>query len=246
MEHRVQEHQTELEAYRGVNSLLREFQSNVTRLASNDLWDTKQTSSSDESVLQATAGQLAKPGTHTFRVGGLAQTGQFMSTGFADREDSAVSPYAAGEIRIDSAKSRIDRGTDVSELNGGAGIYHGKFKITDKAGGIAIVDLSTAVTVKDVIDTINNADGVDVRVALNASGGATPEVLGDALVVTDLSGGAGSLKIEDYAGSSTATDLGIAGTDASTPGSITGTAIYTLGGQNTLSSLRAEIGRAHV
>ncbi len=242
MEHRVQEHQTELEAYRGVNDLLRQFQSHVNRLASNDLWDMKQTSSTDESVLQATAGQLAKPGTHTFRVGGLAQTGQFMSTGFADRDESAVSPYASGEIRMDSAKSRVDLGTEVSELNGGAGIYHGKLKITDKSGGIAVVDLSTAATVKDVMNAINNADGVDVQVGLNTSGGATPEVLGDALVVTDVSGGAGTLKIEDYAGSSTATDLGIAGTDASTPGSITGTAIYTLGGQNTLSSLRGGLG----
>ncbi len=239
---RVQEKQTELEAYRGINDLLLNFQSNVSKLASQSTWDIKQSFSTDESVLTATAGELAATGTHIFQVGRLARTAQFMSTGFADRDQTAVTPYAGGEIRIDNARSRVDRGTNVSLLNGGTGIYHGKIKITDKAGGSAVIDLSTAETVQEVMDAINTADGISVKVTLNTQGGANPQVIGDALVVTDTSGGGGSLIISDYSGSSTATDLGIAGTDASTPGSITGSSIYYLGSSNTLASLNDGLG----
>jgi len=242
LQNRVLEHQTKLEAYRGVNNLLLEFQSGVMRLASSDIWNMKKTTSTDESTLTATASSLAAPGTHSFQVGSLAQTAQYMSVGFADRDASPVSPYVGGTIRIDSAKSRVDRGTSVSLLNGGNGIYHGKIKITDKSGGVAIVDLSTSETVQDILDAINEADGVSVQATINATGGANPVVLGDALVIGDLSGGGGLLKVENYGGSRTATDLGILGNDASTPGSITGSAIHYLGGKHTLDSLRGGLG----
>lgn len=242
LENRKLEHQTKLEAYRGVNNLLLEFQNSVNSISSNEIWNVKNATSTNESILAATAGEFASPGSYQFRAGRLAQTAQYMSGGFADRASSPVSPAASGEIRIDSAKSRVDSGTLLSVLNGGQGVYHGKIKITDRAGNAAVVDLSTAVTVEDVINAINSADGIKVTAGVNRwqSGQAWNPPYGDALAITDISGGAGSLTVENYGGGTTAEDLGI---DGSTAGSIlTGSSIYSLTGLTPLASLRDGLG----
>ncbi|MBN2712686.1 MAG: flagellar filament capping protein FliD [Planctomycetes bacterium] len=237
LESRKTEHQTKLEAYRSVNSLLIEYTNAAGAVANEDIWNVKNTTSSNESALTATAGEYAQPGTYNFRVGRLAQVAQYTSGGFADRDTSPVSPGKSGTITIERGASKLNKSTKTNELNGGAGIYHGSLKITDASGNSAIVDLSTAETLDEVMSAINNTQGISVHIEVNNTGDA---LSGDSLIVTDTSGGAGTLKISDYGLGSTATDLGIAG--SAIAGSINGSRINYMSGNTTLNSLRDGLG----
>ncbi len=103
--------------------------------------------------------------------------------------------------------------TRVSDLNLGEGVTLGTIRITDRAGNTATVDLTSAVTLKDIIDTINSAGSVQVTASLDTSG--------KALVITDNNAPPAqlqNLRIEDVTGTS-AQDLGIM---QDVPGNITG------------------------
>lgn len=91
----------------------------------------------------------------------------------------------------------------VASLNGGEGFTLGTISIQGRAAASGTnIDLSGAVTVQDILDSINDA-AVGVKASLNASG--------NGIQVTDTSAGAGDLIIADVSGTSAA-DLGIAGT----------------------------------
>lgn len=77
----------------------------------------------------------------------------------------------------------------------------GDIRLTDRLGNTAVIDLSGAQTLAEVVAGIN-ASAVQIRAAVSGSG------LG--IELTDLSGGSGSLTIEDVGGGTTAADLGIA------------------------------------
>lgn len=90
----------------------------------------------------------------------------------------------------------------LSQLNGGAGLGTlGTIRITDRNGVQATVDLSGAETLEDVIRTINAA-GIGVRAAVNRAR--------NGLVIEDLTGGPGNLKIESLDSTNTAEKLNIA------------------------------------
>ncbi len=103
----------------------------------------------------------------------------------------------------------------LSMLNNGQGVRLGEIKITNKAGNTETIDLSSAETVNDVLDAINNS-------SLNLSA----SIVNSRLLITDGSGGDGELKIEDLEGGHTASDLGINKTSSGT--SITGDEIYSV------------------
>ncbi len=92
--------------------------------------------------------------------------------------------------------------TLLATLKGGAGIALGKITLQNRAGGTATVDLSSATTVQDVLDAINNA-GIGITASLNSAA--------NGIQLQDTSGGSGDLKISDV-DATTAADLGIAGT----------------------------------
>lgn len=85
-------------------------------------------------------------------------------------------------------------------LNGGSGVGLGQVQIINRAGATAVIDLSNAATLTDVLSAINGA-GIDIAASVSDSG------LG--IVLHDQSGGAGSLSISDLTGT-TAADLRIA------------------------------------
>ena len=164
--------------------------------------------SSNESVLTATASADALPGTYSFRVHSLVSNHALLSKGFADADRT---PVGAGELTIEVGDGRINPGTELDSLNGGDGIQRGSFTITDRSGRSATIDLSTAVTVSDVLDAINTA-GLNVRAAVTGieQNGAT----GDRLVLTDTTATndvVGNLIVQDESGQHTAADLGIVG-----------------------------------
>ena len=93
----------------------------------------------------------------------------------------------------------------VASLNGGQGFALGTISIKSRAAGAATnVDLSGAVTVQDILDTINNTPSIGVKASLNASG--------NGIQIVDASGATtGDLVIGDVSGT-TAAQFGMAGT----------------------------------
>src|SRR5690606_37422088 len=98
--------------------------------------------------------------------------------------------------------------TPLSALRGGAGIRRGAFRITDRSGKSATIDISDAVTLDDVVRKINTALDLGVRAAVDKEG----------LTLTDISGGSGTLTVLDLGNSQAAADLGIASGVASMSG----------------------------
>lgn len=94
----------------------------------------------------------------------------------------------------------ISASTRLSDLNGasGTGVYKGSIQITN-GGSSAIVDLSKADTVGDVITQINAVTGTtSVTASLAADGNSI-----------QLTAGAGTFTVTEVASGTTATDLGI-------------------------------------
>jgi flagellar hook-associated protein 2 len=124
-----------------------------------------------------------------------------VSTGFASRE----APVGAGTVRVELGNGVIDRETTLDLLNGGRGVARGSIRITDRSGSSAVVDLSGAVSVADALSKINSA-GIGVSAGLSNDG--------NRIVLTDGTGGALNLRVENVGSGATASDLGIVGSVA--------------------------------
>jgi flagellar hook-associated protein 2 len=120
----------------------------------------------------------------------------------------------------------ISQNTKLEKLRGGQGITNGKFRITDSAGGVAVIDLTGAKTVGDLLVKLNTA-GNDVSARLNDTG--------DGILLTDIAGGVGSLTVAEENGGQTASQLRLLGSSAG--GAIDGAYRYevTLDADDTLS-----------
>lgn len=186
--------------------------------------------SSDETVLSVSAGESAKVGSTTFRVHSLVTTHALASRGFAD---ASRTPIGVGAIHLESALARVDRSTDLDELNGGRGVRRGIITITDRSGASADIDLSMAFTVSDVLEAINSNTKINVRASV--TGVALNGAQGDRIVIEDESGGTGMLTIADKNGGFAAKDLGIAASAAASR--IDGEDIYRLSESTQITSL---------
>lgn len=164
--------------------------------------------SSHENVLTANAGETALPGSHTFRVRSLVTSHSLISRGFADPDST---PIGSGRLTIESREGKVRRDTELGTLNGGTGVRRGVITITDRSGASADIDLSTALTINDVLEAIN--DAAEIRVRASVTGVTSNGVAGDRIVLEDLTVPAevvGELTIADPRGGFTAVDLGIA------------------------------------
>jgi flagellar hook-associated protein 2 len=209
------------------------LESKANLLATAASFATPAITSSNEDVMTATGGTDLPAGTYQFRIKQLAEGAQYTSGGFAT-ETGAV---GAGTLRIDAAGGAVDRQTEIDLLNGGAGVRRGTIRITNRAGTSSLIDLSTALTIDDVLTAINSAAGLNVTAALSDSTATHP---GESLVLTDSSGGAGNLKVEEVSGGGTARDLGILGSVAASTRE--GSAILALGDRLPLSVLNDGLG----
>src|SRR5580704_6186802 len=176
---------------------------------------------SDPTQLSVTAGNNAAPGSYQFQALQLASSQTDLSQGFVNSTSQTI---GTGTLTI-AAGGGLESPTLLSALNGNAGVHAGSIRITDAAGHTTTVDLSNAYTVNDVINAINN-NGV-AQVQASTSGGH--------LVITDQSGGSGTLAVANVSGDQTATNLGIA--QSTTSGAITGQNVY----QTTTNTLLSQI-----
>lgn len=111
-------------------------------------------------------------------------------------EDLGIAGTAAGGTISSSA--RLIGGINsklLRNLNGGAGVTLGEIAITNRSGGTTRVDLAGAASVSDVIGRINDA-GAGVTASLNSAG--------NGLMLTDHTGGAGSVSVTDVSGGAAA------------------------------------------
>lgn len=117
----------------------------------------------------------------------------------------AQTSLSSGDLHL----SYINENTTLASLNGGAGIPNGQFTIRDKAGASTTLNLNgtSYKTIGDLIQGIN-AGSATVMASLNATG--------DGILLTDFSGGAGTLSVTDLAGGKAAASLKLAGTGSST------------------------------
>ncbi|MGE3536960.1 MAG: flagellin hook IN motif-containing protein [Candidatus Tectimicrobiota bacterium] len=119
----------------------------------------------------------------------------------------------ASQLLLPDLQPTLDRNTPLATLRQGQGIQPGSIAVTDRAGQTATIDLSSAVTVGDVLDAISNAAGINVTATVHTSQAS--------LTIADDNGSPlGNLTITDVAGGTTARDLGIA---ADRPGQVAGT-----------------------
>ena len=124
--------------------------------------------------------------------GTMAEDLGIAGTYASDRADS-------GNLQLQYVSGR----TLLSSLNNGKGVRTGQFQITDSAGHVRRINITdNQKTVADVLRLINAASD-DWVASINETG--------DGILITDNSGGAGTLTIEDLDGGYAAADLNIAG-----------------------------------
>lgn len=224
---RIAQLQQEQAAYLAVNSALLGLKNASAAFDSQDIFQSAAATSSNEGVLTATAGTDAAAGQYDFIVDQLVSTQRFLSRGFTDRDNAA---FGATTLTFESGAGSVARDTELSLLNGGDGIERGIIEITDRSGASVNVDLSRAATVGDVLDAINTAAGVSV----------TASVAGDGFVLTDESGGSGSIRVAEVGGRNTAESLGLLGSAAASE--LVGNDVVSLSAGLSLSALNDGIG----
>ena len=205
-----------------VNARLLSLKSSASAFRLNDVFSSVLASSSNESVLMASANSDAIPGNYQFTVKQLVSTSQLMSAGFTNAD---TNPMGLNRMSFEWGNGELSRDVDLESLNGGVGVERGSIRITNGDGTSADIDLTLATTVSEVIDAINSNNDIQVRAELSDT----------RLVLVDMSGGADELVVENLGNLNTATDLGIEGT--SVAGTLTGSVVRNLGGRSLLSGM---------
>jgi len=203
LQERIDANNTKLTAWGSLTARLLTLQNYAAVLNRSSTFQATKATSSDESILTATVTGIPQTGTYPLKVYQLAQAHQIISQGYSDTDTTIV---GTGTITIEVGKGFVDRETPLEWLNGQKGVKRGSIKITDRSGASAVIDLTGALTVQDVIEAINSASGISVTAEIDYDAGYN---VGDAIKLTDTSGGSGNFKVEEVNGGSTAADLGI-------------------------------------
>ena len=99
----------------------------------------------------------------------------------------------------------VSMDTPLADLNNGEGVTPGRFQITDASGNTAVIDITGAATVGDVLNRINNSvPPLDIIAGITTDG----DSIAIASTVT------GELTVEELDGGHAAEDLGILGTSS--------------------------------
>jgi len=185
-----------------VNARLLSLRNSASKFRLGKVFSAVTARSSSEAALVARAEQSTPPGSYQFTVGRLASTSQFLTRGYATRD---ATPLGLDRLDFAWGDAGLARDVALADLRGGAGVRRGRIEVRDAMGRAETIDLSTAVTIDDVVARLNAASSVEVDAAIED----------ERLVVRDRSGGTGALVVSDLAGGSTALDFGIRGTFSS-------------------------------
>ncbi len=214
-------------AISGLVGVLTALKGITDALGKTTLFDTTNATSSNSSVLSVTTTGNPASGTYQYTALSRAQAQQMLSSGY-DSESTAI---GNGTLTFRFGNS-VDTGMSLDNINGGAGFTLGSIKITDRSGTSAIIDLSGAKTIDNVLTAINNNGTADV----------TASVAGDRIVLTDNTGETTSnLKVQEVNSGKTAASLGLSGINVASD-SATGSDIVYLSNNLNLSALNDGIG----
>src|SRR6476620_4124378 len=141
-----------------LTSLLVAFQFDEKQLGKDSLFESRQASSSDSSALTAAIAADKNPavGNYLFTPIQTASAQQLLSQGFDPTETIGAGSFTFG------AGGFVDQGITLDQLNSGQGIKPGKIRITDRSGATAVIDLSYARTVDDVLNAISSDTSINV------------------------------------------------------------------------------------
>ena len=195
---RTQDLQSQQLAINTLSTRLLSLQFDLGKLKVSSLYTSKEVSSSDATVLTASIATDGEPvlGTYQFTPVQTASAQQFVSQRF----ESVDETFSAESFTFRTG-GFVNKGISLDELNNGAGVARGQFQITDRDNNKAVIDLSFARTVDDVIEAINNATTINL----------TAVVDGDAFKLIDHTGEGKDIKVEEVGSGTTAADLGLAG-----------------------------------
>lgn len=222
LESRIATLQAQQTAMLDINARLLNLKNAASAFRTNSIFQSALATSNDEEILTASAGSTAQPGSFTFIVKQLVSNSQKLSGGYASTDSH---PMGLDSLSFEFGKGGVSTDAALEDLNGGSGVARGNIVITDRDGNQGTIDLTDVTSLNEVLERINDSNDFMV----------TASVEGDHLVITDTSGGSGTLTVANGTGYTTATDLGIAGSIAGT--ALTGTDINTVGLNTALSSL---------
>ncbi len=206
----------------GVSTLLTGLKVAAASFTSSAVFRAATATSANPSIINATAGIGTPNGNYSFNVQRLAAASQQVTQGFSS---STAALGLAGNITLQLGGGKLNDAAKLTTLNGGGGVARGSIRVTDRSGASSLIDLTHAVDINDVVNTINAATGVNV----------IAKAQNDRLVITDNTGGSGTLGITNTGGTTTATDLGLTG--AAVGGVITGASLTSLKGATSLDAL---------
>ncbi len=178
-----------------LTALLASVQYIAKNLAKPELFSRRTATSSQPDTLEVAVTGSPAVGQTTVRPVRMASAQQWISSGV----ESTTTPLGGGKITWRFGPNLAEP-MDLSHIRGGAGFVPGSVRITDRSGASAIIDLSAAQTLGDVLQAINQNTQVTVAASIR----------GDSIALTDLSGGPGRLRVQEV-GSQTAASLGLAG-----------------------------------
>ncbi len=200
LETRVAGIQTQRTAWADLTARVLAAKSLASRFGELSFFRHFDTTSSDENVLTAVAGENAVPGTYAFTVHSLVTNHQLIGNGLANAD---ATPGGVGTLSLEIGHGKVHPTTTLDELNGGEGVRRGTIRITDRSGATADVDLATAITLEDLLERINSETTVNVQARIS----------GDQIVIQDFTAPAdvvGDLVVADVGGGFLAADLGLA------------------------------------
>lgn len=219
---RVASETAQQSAYNGLSTQLQSLQQIGKSLELPTTFANTSATSTTQGVLTATAGVGAAVGSYQFNVAQLVSSQQLISTGYS----SPNALVGAGTISISMGGGNASSQTTLAQLNGGAGVSRGQFRITDGSGHSDVIDLSSAITLDDVVKKINTALDISVKASIQ----------GNHLVLQDESGQSVThFSVADLGSGQSAQQLGIVGNTTSS--TITGTSINTISGTTALAQL---------
>jgi flagellar hook-associated protein 2 len=222
VQNQVSAAQGEQTAYQTLEANLAPLTASAQTLGQTSTFQTFQVQTSDPTQLGVTTGTNAAPGSYQFTALQQASSQVETSKGFVNEDQQSL---GTGTITISSGGG-VSSSTLLDALNGGQGIRRGVFRITDRSGASATIDLSNAYTVNDVLNAIND----------NGTAAVTATSVGGRIVLTDNSGStAGNLTVTDASGGHAAADLGIAQSVASN--TLTGQSVYQASSNTLLSQI---------
>ena len=186
-------------------------------------------SSSNAALISVTKTGSPVVGSYTFTPLQMASTQQTVAKGVASDSDALGK---TGTITLGKAWTvENDNSTKLSDLNGGQGFVKGSIRITDGNGVRTTIDLRKAMTIKDVLNAINENDNIDVLAELD----------NDRIILRDVSGGdLSKFAVQEVSGGGTAASLGLVGSGVTVDtvkGTITGSSIWRISEDMSLSLL---------